>query len=223
MLARDNVELRMLYQQVEEQHAPINRNAYLGELVMRQLSLALEETNDPLKRERVRNVLSDVATKVSDLRTMEAVHIQFFVSIEMTRQNNSRLGQSVERTLALSSNVVNIGLAIRYALIHQQRVLEANNATREFLGNLIESNADAVRRHTQEIGDVFTNPVIALDKIAQAHNHLMEAMDTLDHLKEEGIRTARENIAKLNLLSAELSQRSQGLREAANAPPSLEA
>ena len=34
MLARDNVELRMLYEQVETQQLPVQKNAYMGELVM---------------------------------------------------------------------------------------------------------------------------------------------------------------------------------------------
>ena len=101
---------------------------------MNQLTELLDDTEDTLKVERVRNALHDVAMRVQDLRTMEEVHIQFFVSIEMTRQNNNRLGQSVERTLALGSNVVMVGLAIQSALTRQKRVMEATQRTREFLG-----------------------------------------------------------------------------------------
>ena len=219
MLARDNVELRMLYGQVEAQQLPIQKNAYMGELVMEQLDELLKRTEDSLKVERVRNSLHDVSMRVQDLRTMEAVHTQFFVSIEMTRQNNNRLGQSVERTLALGSNVVMVGLAIQSALIRQKRVLEATQRTREFLGNLIVANAASIRQHTQEIGDVYNNPVIAIDKITQAHNDLMEAMDMADRLKQEGIDGARENIAKLSKLSADLQERSQGLRDQGGATP----
>ena len=135
------------------------------------------------------------------------------VSIEMTRQNNNRLGQSVERTLALGSNVVMVGLAIQSALTRQKRVLEATQRTREFLGNLIVANAASIKQHTQDIGDVYNNPVIAIDKITQAHNDLIEAMNTADRLKQEGIDKARENIAKLSQLSSDLQERSQGLRE----------
>ncbi len=219
MLAKDNVELRMLYGQVEAQQLPIQKNAYMGELVMEQLDELLKRTEDSLKVERVRNSLHDVSMRVQDLRTMEAVHTQFFVSIEMTRQNNNRLGQSVERTLALGSNVVMVGLAIQSALIRQKRVLEATQRTREFLGNLIVANAASIRQHTQEIGDVYNNPVIAIDKITQAHNDLMEAMDMADRLKQEGIDGARENIAKLSKLSADLQERSQGLRDQGGATP----
>ena len=219
MLARDNVELRKLYEQVEEQQLPIQKNAYLGELVMQQLNDLLERTEDPVKKERLHNVLHDVAMRVQDLRTMEVVHTQFFVSIEMTRQNNSRMGQSVERTLALGTNVVLIGLAIQMALTRQKRVLEATRRTREFLGNLIAANAASLRHHTEEIGDIYNSPVIAIDKITQAHNDLIEAMNTADRLKGEGIAAARENIAKLAQLAADLQQRSAGIRAVGDGKP----
>ena len=224
MLARDNVELRKLYEQVEQQQLPIQKNAYMGELVMQQLTELLEQTDDTLKVERVRNALFDVSMRVQDLRTMEEVHVQFFVSLEMTRQNNNRLGQSVERTLVLGSNVVMVGLAIQSALTRQKRVMEATQRTREFLGNLIVANAASIRQHTQEIGDLYNNPVIAIDKITQAHNDLMEAMNEADRLKQEGIVSARENIAKLSQLSSELQERSQGLRARRESEPqSIEA
>ena len=75
------------------------------------------------------------------------------------------LAQSVERTLALGTNVVMVGLAIQTALARQKRVLEATRRTREFLGNLIVANAEAIKQHTSDIGDVYKDPVVALDKI----------------------------------------------------------
>ena len=124
--------------------------------------------------------------RVQNLRTMEVVHIQFFVGIEMTRQNNNRLGQSVDHTLALGTNVVFIGFALQMALTRQKRVLDAARRTREFLGTLVAANASSLRQHKQEIGDVYSNPVIALEKITQAHDDLMEALDIADRLKVEG-------------------------------------
>ena len=150
---------------------------------------------------------------------MEEVHAQLFVSIEMTRQNNTRLGQSVERTLTLASNMVMVGLAIQSALARQRRVLEATRRTREFLGTLLVANAASIKQHTTEIGDIYKSPVIALEKITQAHNDLIEAMDIADRLKTEGIAAARENITKLAQLSAQLEERAAGLSEQREAQP----
>jgi len=224
MLTKDNVELRKLYEQVEAKQLPIQRNAYLGELIMQQLDGLLKNTDDPLRSERIRNALYDVSVRVQDLRVTEEVHIQFFVSIEMTRQNNTRLGQAVERTLTLATNVVTVGLAIQTALSRQKRILEATKRTQEFLGNLIVANAATIKQHTQDIGDVYKDPVIAIEKITQAHNDLMEAMDIADRLKQEGIDVARQNIARLSQLSTELQERSTGLRERRETEPkSIEA
>lgn len=216
MLIRDNVELRKLYEQLEAQQPSVQKNAYLGEVLMQYLTRLLQETSDPVKRDRIQGALHDVAMRVQDLRTMEEVHVQYFVSIEMSRQNNNRLGQAVDRSLTLATNVVTVGLAIQSALIRQKRVMEATERTREFLGNLIAANAAAIRTHTQEIGDLYANPMIAMEKITQAHNDLVEALDIAERLRQEGIVTARTNITKLSQMSASLARKASGLSPESN-------
>ena len=223
MLRRDNIELRKLFEQVEVQQLPIRKSAYIGIHLIQQLSRLLRTLDDPIEQERITNALHDVSMRVQDLRTMEEVHIQFFVSIEMTRQNNNRLAQSVDRTLSLASNMVMVGLAIQTALARQKKILEATQRTQEFLGSMIISNARAIKRYTEEIGDVYNNPVVAVEKITQAHNDLIQAMEIANQLKQRGIEFARENIAKLGQLTADLQGRSQGLVEQGEAgTPAIE-
>ena len=218
LLARDNVELRKIYEQVEAQMLPLQKYAYLGELVMQALDGAMAETTDPLKRERLQSVLHDVAMRVQDLRTMEQVFIQFFVSIDLTRQNNTRLAQSVERTLSLATNVVTVGLAIQTAMARQKRVLEATQKTQKFLGDVIAANAAAIKQQTQEIGDIYNNPVIALDKVTEAHDQLVEALNLVDQIQATGVENARQNIARLTELSADLHQRALSVHKTSEIP-----
>ena len=222
LLTRDNIELRMLYEQVETQQLVILKNGYLGELLMRQLKEALERSDDSAKAARIREALSDVAIRVQDLKTMVEVHIMLFVSIEMTRQNNTRLGQSVDRTLTLATNTVTIGLALQSALARQKRVLEAVQRTREFIGDLLAANAASIRQHTAEIGDIYNSPVVAIDKLTQAHNDLVEAINLVEQLKTEGLDAARQNIDRLNQMSGKLREKFEGLGERRQAE-SLEA
>jgi uncharacterized protein YaaN involved in tellurite resistance len=207
LLERDNIELRKLYEHVEGQQLTIQRNCYLGEVLIERLDELLAETDEPQKRDRLQNALFDVATRVQDLRTMDEVHNQLFVSIDMTRQNNRRLGHAVDRSITLVSNVVMVGLAIQSALVRQWHVLDATRKTREFLGDVLTANAATIRRHTQEIGDLYNSPVIALDKITRAHDELLEALDIADGLRSEGIAAARENAIRLATLTSELQQR----------------
>lgn len=211
LLARDNVELRRLYEDVENQQEAIERHAFLGELLLNEFSVLLADITDPMQRDRVQAAVHEVATRVQDLRMMQEVHVQYFVSIELTRQNNNRLGQAVDRTLALATNVVTIGIAIQSALVRQRSVKEATQRTREFLGEMITQNASAIRQQTEEIGDLYNDPVIAMDKLVQAHHDLLAALDTASQLREQGISTSRKNIEELTGLTKELSERVDGL------------
>lgn len=156
LLVRDNIELRKLYEDVESQQLHIQRNAYLGELLAQHLTRILEQVEEPLRQDRIKTVLDGVMSRVQDLRTVIEVHAQFFLSIEMSWHNNNRLGQSVERTLLLATNVVTVGLAVQSALMRQRRVAQVAIKTREFLGELITANASAILQHTQEIGDLYS-------------------------------------------------------------------
>jgi len=211
LLTRDNIELRKLYEQVESQQAAVQKNCYLGELLLRDLEALQRETNDEAKRDRVQNAVFDVGTRLQDLKTMEEVHNQLFVSIEMTRQNNTRLGQAIDRSLTLVTNVVMVGLAIQAALARQWRVLEATQRTREFLGDLLVANATTIKQHTVEIGDVYKSPVIAFERIEQAHTELLEAIAIADRLRDEGIVAAKEHIEKLVKLADGIEARTLAL------------
>ena len=212
VLTRDNVELRQLFEKVEEQRLPMQKNAYLGELLIVQLPEQLEQTEYPVKADRMLNALHDVSVRVQDLRAMDLVYEHFFVSIEMTRRNNAQLVQAVEHTLSVATNVVMVGLAIQAALSRQRQIMEANARTREFIGDMIVDNATSIRRHTEEIGEVINNPVIAIDKITQAQDELIQAMDIAERLKQQGIDAAQENIAKLAQLSTEMQEKTGSLR-----------
>src|SRR5262249_43308882 len=145
------------------------------------------------------------------LLTMQEVHVQYFVSIELTRQNNQRLAQAVDRTVALATNVVTVGLAIQAALVRQREVKEATERTRQFLGELVTANAAAIRKQTEEIGNLYQDPVIAMDKLTQAHHDLIAALDIAAKLRQDGLDTARRNIAELTVLTDDLQRQVRGL------------
>jgi hypothetical protein len=52
-----------------------------------------------------------------------------------------------------------------------------------------------------------------MDKLVQAHQDLLTALDTASRLRDDGEAIARRNIAELTTLTRELSDRVEGLED----------
>lgn len=202
MLRQDNAQLLVMFSDLEKKQALIQSDAYLAELLMERLAILIQETLDDDKKKNAYNkVLFRVATRAQDLRAMENVHEQFFVSITMTRDNNDMLVATVRRMLTMGMQVVYVAFAIHAALMRQKDVIAASKATRDFLGNMILSNATMVNSHVAEIGDLYKQPVIAMDKLEASIQQLEEAIDATNRLQSEGIEAAKSNIVKIKDLT----------------------
>ena len=79
MLIKDNISLDQLYEQVQQHQLAIQKNAYLGELILKKLGDKVV-TCAPEEKPKLEAVQHAVAMRVQDLRTMEQVNFQFFVS-----------------------------------------------------------------------------------------------------------------------------------------------
>jgi uncharacterized protein YaaN involved in tellurite resistance len=208
MLRQDNAQLKVMYQDLETKEKLINMDAYLAELLMEKLSTAISEVKDGKKKNNLNKVLFKVATRAQDLRAMENIHEQFYTSIEMTRDNNDMLIATVQRMLSMGMNVVYVAFAIHAALARQSNVLEAQKGTRDFLGNMIVNNATTINSHVKEIGDLYKEPIVAMDKLEKAIGQLEQAIDATNKLKAEGIERAKENIVKIKIMTEELKNKS---------------
>ena len=220
-LLQDNAELEQLYQQVKQAQLGIQQSAYVGELLWQKLDDALVDC-DPGERQKLQAMMHRVAMRVQDLRTMEQVNLQFFVSIDMTLQNNDTLAEQVDRTVMVTQNLLTVGLAIQAALAQQKKIAKAVKGVQETTAAMLEANAAAIGRQTVEIGEMQNNPVLALESVKKAHNTLLDALDKMDEIRQLGTEKARTGIAELNRMSAVLEPKVEAL-EAARDLPAIEA
>jgi uncharacterized protein YaaN involved in tellurite resistance len=213
-LLQDSLELDRLYQQVQNAQTELQKAAFLGELLWQGLEGQLPSAADAAERQRLETLVHRVAMRVQDLRTMEQVNTQFFVSIDMTIQNNDHLSDAITRTVTVTRSLLTVGLAIQAALANQKKIMQAVKETQEYTADMLAANAASIREQTAEIGDMYKNPVLALDKVKQAYDDLMGAMDQMDDIRRAGTESARSGIAQLGQMTAELAPRAAGLAAA---------
>ena len=217
-LLMDNAELEQLYEQVEQAQQGVQQSAYVGEMLWKALEDASVEVAEPAQRQKLQAMMHKVAMRVQDLRTMEQVNLQFFVSIDMTLQNNDALCDQIDRTVMVTQSLLTVGLAIQAALANQKQIATAVRQVQDSTAAMLEANAAAIGRQTAEIGEMQNNPVIALDRVKNAYETLVGAMDEMEKIRAAGTEKARSGIAELTRMSSALEPRAEALQAARQLP-----
>lgn len=217
-LLMDNAELEQLYDQVNLAQQGVQQSAYVGELLWSKLEDASAEVTEPAQRQKLQAMMHKVAMRVQDLRTMEQVNLQFFVSIDMTLQNNDALCEQIDRTVMVTQSLLTVGLAIQAALANQKQIANAVKQVQDSTAAMLEANAAAIGRQTAEIGAMQNNPVIALDRVKNAYESLVGAMDEMEKIRSAGTEKARAGVAELTRMSSALEPRVEALQAARELP-----
>lgn len=217
-LLQDTAELEQLYDQVHVAQQGVQQSAYVGELLLQRIEDGVVGATESVERQKLQAMAHKVAMRVQDLRTMEQVNLQFFASIDMTLQNNDALCEQIDRTVMVTQSLLTVGLAIQAALASQKQIASAVRQVQDSTAAMLEANAAAIGRQTQEIGEMQNNPVIALDRVKNAYNSLVGAMDEMEQIRMAGTEKARSGIAELTKMSAALEPKVEALQAAKELP-----
>lgn len=219
-LLQDSTELEQLYEQVHVAQQGVQQSAYVGELLMQRIEDSMVEETETVQRQKLQTMAHKVSMRVQDLRTMEQVNLQFFSSIDMTLQNNDSLCEQIDRTVMVTQSLLTVGLAIQAALANQKQIATAVKQVQDSTAAMLEANAAAIGRQTREIGEMQNNPVIALDRVRNAYESLVGAMDEMEQIRMAGTEKARAGISELTKMSAALEPKVEALRAAKELPAS---
>jgi uncharacterized protein YaaN involved in tellurite resistance len=143
---------------------------------------------------------------------MELAAVQFFVSIDQTVASNELLSEQIDSALAVGPMVMTNALRIQAALAKQKSIQAAVTGFQEGLGDLMAQNASAVNQAASEIGDLYNNPVIALEKMEEGFDQLMQAVATANETMATSTIRAKETSAKLAEMTAALNPVAEELR-----------
>ena len=94
------------------------------------------------------------------------------------------------------------------------KITKAVQETQQYTSDMLAANAQAIRQQTSEIGDLYKNPVLALDKVKLAYDELMGAMTEMEEIRRAGTESARQGITQLTEMSATLAPKAEALRAA---------
>jgi len=215
-LLETSIELEHQYEQIAGAQKEIQAEIYVGEIFITEIETleAETETDDIQEIQKLASVKNKAARRIRDLRTMEQAAVQFFISIDQTVATNELLSEQIDSALTVGPMVMTNALIIQAALAKQDTVRKAVQGFQEGLGEMMAQNAKAVNQAAQDIGDLYNNPVIAIEKMEEGFDQLMKAVQTANETMANSTLKARESSARLAEMTAQLSPVAEGLHDA---------
>ena len=219
-LTRDNLlldieELKLFKQKLEEFIEKANEKISETEKQLEEIEnkkRQLEEKallDEDLKKEilEIDSQLFEISQELQDLQTIKQAIGQGIISVYQLIDTNKALINAIERTTKVSKITINVGIIIRQAIANQSKAIKAVKDTQEFASNLLLENSKAIKSQTKDIKQLYTQPVLALDKVKEAYETLISAIEEFEDIKRQGYEIAKENIRKIEEMNKELETR----------------
>lgn len=216
-----SLSLEAQYDEIMAAKKEIESEIYIGELFIEKIEEREAETpaDDILETQKLASVKNQAARRVRDLRTMEQAAVQFFISIDQTIATNTLLGEQIDSALTVGPMVMNNALRIQAALAQQKSVKEAVKGFQDGLGEMMSQNAAAVNQAASDIGDMYNNPVISLEKLEEGFDQLMQAVNKANETMASSTVKAREASASLESMTEKLAPVAEGMRQSRESAP----
>jgi uncharacterized protein YaaN involved in tellurite resistance len=224
-LIESSIEMEHQYKEIEAAQREIQSDIFIGENLIAEIE-ALEQaadSDDAQEQQKLASAKNKAARRIRDLRTKEQAAIQFFISIDQTIATNELLMEQIDSALSVGPMVMTNALRIQAALAKQETVKQAVDEFQQGLGDMMAQNAQAVNQAAQQVGDLYNNPVIAIEKLEEGFDQLMQAVNTANETMQNSTIKAREASARLADMSEALEPIAKGMHESHSEISSLNA
>lgn len=198
------IDLASQYKQLKEATNEIEDEIYIGETLFKRLEIYIVDPSDPIESQKIERAKNVISRRIRDLRVAEQAIAQFLVSINRTADNSNILSEAIDSALFVGPLVLSNAVAIQVALSEQKNIANALDQFQSGLGTMMEQNAEMIEEQTKHIGELYNNPVIALEHLEKSYDKLMNAVAHADEIMKASTVTARELSGRLETMTKEL-------------------
>ncbi|RDU67724.1 toxic anion resistance family protein [Helicobacter didelphidarum] len=146
-------------------------------------------------RDAIQNqILFPLKQKIMDFQQQILVHTQGEVALKTLINNNKELVNSVDRTKSVTLNALNMAIITAQGLEQQQRVLKAVQDINTQTSDLIAHTGAKLKEQGVQIQQGAANTMLDMDKLKEAFDNVITAMEDMKTFKVNALPKMQENI-----------------------------
>ncbi len=214
LVMNDAVELGVICDQLKEIQPNLQEEIYLGQLIWERLVAYLDTITDPLVKEAVTNLTSDLAMGVVDLQTVDNMNLQTRFGGEMMIRNSRLVTRLVDRTDTILTGAVANALGVRAAATAQMQTLGHLQDVQKAISQTMTDTAKQVGQAAIKGAEMSQKMTVDIDSLGQAIAEYESAFEVYQTICSETIKVGSQASNALSTMNEKFRTRADALTSA---------
>ncbi len=153
------------------------------------------------------NAINRFEKKLHDLELTRVIAIQMAPQIRLVQNNNTLMVEKIQSTLVNTIPLWKSQMVIAMGISHSKEAIRAQNEVTDMTNKMLKQNAELLKSATVETAKETERGIIDIETLKNTNARLIETLDEVKRIQEEGRTKRAEAQAELRRIELELSQK----------------
>ena len=145
--------------------------------------------------------------KLHDLELTRMVSVQMGPQIRLVQNNDTLMAEKIQTTLTSTLPLWKSQMVLALGLEHSNQAMKAQREVTNMTNELLRKNAETLKMGTVNVARESERGVVDIETLLQTNNILIETLDEVIRIQNEGRQKRREAEAQLGRIEGELKQK----------------
>jgi len=209
---KDNSSLQTMFDGNVNLIKEIEKHIIAGQIKFKQLSeeLAAMDANPAQYQDYQiadkRNFVNRLDKRLADMKVVRFIMIQSLAQIRVVQNNNTSIAEKAQSILTTTMPVWKNQLTLAVALQRQKQNIEVQRKVSETTNTILNKNAEMLRTNSIEVAKENEKTVVSLETLKNTTKSLIDTLNEVKAIHDQGAQTRRELDKGLQELEAELKK-----------------
>lgn len=162
------------------------------------------EQNDAQAYNDMINIVNRFEKKLHDLKTTRIISIQMAPQIRLIQNNDTELVDKIQSSLINTIPLWKNQMIIALGLANANKALAAQKKVTDLTNDMLVKNSELLKQGTVKIAKESERGIVDLETVKKTNQDLMDTIDSLIKIHEEGSQKRAEAEGELNKIEGEL-------------------
>jgi len=209
---KDNSSLQTMFENNVNYIHQMEELIISGQLKYEELSVKLAEMEgrpadyQDYEIADLRDFVSRLDKRLADMKIVRFIMMQSLAQIRLVQNNNTSVAEKAQSIISTTIPVWKNQLTIAVALQRQKANVEMQKKISDTTNTILQKNADMLKQNSIDVAKENEKTVVSLDTLKKTTASLIETLDEVKKIHQEGEKSRRVLDTELKNLETELKK-----------------